>query len=229
MNKILIIDDDTKLTGLLKEFFIEHSFKINSMHNPTECIKKINSWKPDIIILDITLPEMDGFQVLRKIRTDNDTPIIMLTARGETSDRIIGLDLGADDYMPKPFEPKELLARIHSILRRIKEPSSMIDVLDFEGLSINKLTQEVVLDEEIIHLSTTEFEALVLIADHAGETLDREFLVENLRGIQWQSFDRSVDVLVSRLRSKLGETPDHTRFIKTVHGVGYLFIAKPLK
>ena len=199
------------------------------MHNPIQCLEKIKSFDPDIIILDITLPDMDGFQVLRKIRTKHDTPVIMLTARGEISDRIIGLDLGADDYMPKPFEPQELLARIHSILRRIKDPASMVDVLNFQDLSINKLTQEVKLDGNIIHLSTTEFEALVLIADHAGETLDREFLVENLRGIQWQSFDRSIDVLVSRLRNKLGETPEHTRFIKTVHGVGYLFIAKRLK
>ena len=191
-------------------------------------MEMIEDYSPDLIILDITLPEIDGFQVLRKIRNVNDIPVVMLTARGEISDRIIGLDLGADDYMPKPFEPKELLARIHSILRRIKDPSSMVDILEFEGLMIDKLKQEVFLDEKTIHLSTTEFEALVLIADHAGETLDREFLVENLRGIQWQSFDRSVDVLVSRLRNKLGETPENTRFIKTVHGVGYLFIAKRL-
>tara|TARA_Y100001970_G_scaffold292060_1_gene431735 strand:- start:3311 stop:4000 length:690 start_codon:yes stop_codon:yes gene_type:complete len=229
MNKILIIDDDVKLTDLLDEFFSQHDFQIQSMHNPTTCLETIESFGPDIIILDITLPEMDGFQVLRKIRTTYDTPVIMLTARGEISDRIVGLDLGADDYMPKPFEPKELLARTHSILRRVKDPASMVDVLEFEGLSINKLTQEIKLDGQEVHLSTTEFEALVLIADHAGETLDREFLVENLRGIQWQSFDRSIDVLVSRLRNKLGETPERTRFIKTVHGVGYLFIAKRLQ
>ena len=229
MNKILIIDDDVKLTDLLDEFFSQHDFQIQSMHNPITCLETIESFGPDIIILDITLPEMDGFQVLRKIRTTYDTPVIMLTARGEISDRIVGLDLGADDYMPKPFEPKELLARIHSILRRVKDPASMVDVLEFEGLSINKLTQEIKLDGQEVHLSTTEFEALVLIADHAGETLDREFLVENLRGIQWQSFDRSIDVLVSRLRNKLGETPERTRFIKTVHGVGYLFIAKRLQ
>ena len=151
----------------------------------------------------------------------------MLTARGEISDRVIGLDLGADDYMPKPFEPRELLARAHSILRRVNEPSSMIDILEFENLIIDKMKQEVTLDKKPIHLSTTEFEALVLIAEHAGETLDREFLVENLRGIQWQSFDRSIDVLVSRLRNKLGETPTRTRFLKTIHGVGYKFIAAP--
>ena len=225
MKKILIIDDDIKLTALLEEFLSSHKFKIKSIHESAVAINEVDKFKPDLIILDITLPELDGFQVLRMLREEHDTPVIMLTARGEISDRVIGLDLGADDYMPKPFEPRELLARIHSILRRINEPSSLIDILEFEGLIIDKMKQEIMLDNKPIHLSTTEFEALVLIAEHAGKTLDREFLVENLRGIQWQSFDRSIDVLVSRLRNKLGETPDHTRFIKTVHGVGYIFIA----
>ena len=225
MNKILIIDDDVKLTGLLEEFFASHKFKTKAIHDPVNSIEVIDKYNPDLIILDITLPNMDGFQVLRQIREGHETPVIMLTARGEISDRVVGLDLGADDYIPKPFEPRELLARINSILRRVKEPSTLVDILEFEGLLIDKMKQEVFLDNNLIHLSTTEFEALVLIADHAGESLDREFLVENLRGIQWQSFDRSIDVLVSRLRNKLGETPENTRFIKTVHGVGYIFIA----
>ena len=228
MKKILIIDDDKKLTDLLEEFLGDNMFKTKSLHDSMNALKQIESFVPDLIILDITLPEMDGFQVLRSIRKENETPVIMLTARGEISDRVVGLDLGADDYMPKPFEPRELLARINSILRRVNEPSSLIDILEFEGLYIDKMKQEVLLDGESVHLSTTEFEALVLIAEHAGETLDREFLVENLRGIQWQSFDRSIDVLVSRLRNKLGETPERTRFIKTVHGVGYIFIASKI-
>ena len=225
MKKILIIDDDKKLTDLLEEFLGENKFKTKSIHESVGALNEVDSFIPDLIILDITLPEMDGFQVLRTIRKEHETPVIMLTARGEISDRVVGLDLGADDYMPKPFEPRELLARINSILRRVNDPSSLIDILEFEGLHIDKMKQEAVLDKQPIHLSTTEFEALVLIAEHAGETLDREFLVENLRGIQWQSFDRSIDVLVSRLRNKLGETPERTRFIKTVHGVGYIFIA----
>ena len=226
---ILIIDDDIKLTELIKKYLEKHDYKVTTNNSSLDGFNEFQKNKKiDLIILDITMPELDGFQLLRKFREASTVPIIMLTARGEVSDRVIGLELGVDDYMPKPFEPKELLARIHSILRRVKDPSSMVDILEFEGLMIDKLKQEVFLDNETIHLSTTEFEALVLIADHAGETLDREFLVENLRGIQWQSFDRSVDVLVSRLRNKLGETPENTRFIKTVHGVGYLFIAKRL-
>ena len=228
MKKILIVDDDKKLTDLLEEFLGENKFKTKAVHESQNVLSEIDGFSPDLIILDITLPEMDGFQVLRTIRQEHETPVVMLTARGEISDRVVGLDLGADDYMPKPFEPRELLARINSILRRVNEPSSLVDILEFEGLHIDKMKQEILLDEELVHLSTTEFEALVLIAEHAGETLDREFLVENLRGIQWQSFDRSIDVLVSRLRNKLGETPERTRFIKTVHGVGYIFIASKI-
>ena len=173
------------------------------------------------------LPGMDGFQVLRKVRENLATPVIMLTARGEVTDRIVGLELGADDYLPKPFEPRELLARIQSILRRSHSAAAIIEKVQFKGLSIDKNKQEVLLDDKPISLSTTEYEALLLFIEHASETLDREFLVENLRGISWQSYDRSVDVLVSRLRGKLGETPNKTRFIKTIHGLGYKFIGEP--
>ena len=173
------------------------------------------------------MPEMDGFQVLRKIRETLDLPIIMLTAKGEVSDKVVGLELGADDYLAKPFEPRELLARIQSLLRRVYSQNSLVDVLNFESLEVNKLKEEVFLDGRALSLSTSEFEALLLFANNSNSVLDREFLVENLRGITWQTYDRSVDVLVSRLRNKLGETPARTRFIKTIHGVGYKFVAKP--
>jgi DNA-binding response OmpR family regulator len=178
----------------------------------------------DIIILDITMPEMDGFQVLRKIREFSTVPVIMLTARGEVSDRVVGLELGADDYMPKPFEPEELIARIQSIMRRIKHPEAMIDHLEFEHLKIDKLKQLVVLNNKELILSTTEFEALLIFAENAGEILNRDFLVERLRGISWQSYDRSIDVLVSRLRGKLTKLDPGTEYIKTIHGVGYKFM-----
>ena len=172
---------------------------------------------------------MDGFQVLREIRQGSIIPIIMLTARGEVEDRIVGLELGADDYMPKPFEPEELTARIQSILRRINSPETMIDNLEFEHLSIDKLKQEVILNGDPVSLSTTEFEALLIFAENCGQILDRDFLVENLRGISWQSYDRSIDVLVSRLRNKLSKLDPDTEYIKTIHGVGYKFIDRVKK
>ena len=227
MENILIIDDDTQLTELLIEFLSSYKYNIVAKHTPEKGLEHLEKKGADAIILDIMLPGMDGFQVLRKIRENSAIPVIMLTARGEVTDRIVGLELGADDYLPKPFEPRELLARIQSILRRTHSSAVIVANVKFKGLSIDKNKQEVLLDDKPISLSTTEYEALLLFVEYAGETLDREFLVENLRGISWQSYDRSVDVLVSRLRGKLGETPNKTRFIKTIHGVGYKFIGEP--
>ena len=221
-----MIDDDIKLAGLVDEFLSKQKFEVITKHHPEEGFEYLEKNVVDIIILDIMLPGMDGFQVLRKIRETLSTPIIMLTARGDVTDRIVGLELGADDYLSKPFEPRELLARIQSVLRRSHSDAGIVDHVEFNGLTIDKTRQDVYLDDTAISLSTTEYDALLLFIEHAGETLDREFLVENLRGITWQSYDRSVDVLVSRLRGKLGETPNSTRFIKTIHGVGYKFIGE---
>ena len=224
MSNILIIDDDKELTALLEEFLSNYNFSTSACHNPIKGVEMAVGTSVELVILDITMPEMDGFQVLRKIRESSDVPVIMLTARGKVEDKIVGLELGADDYLGKPFEPKELLARIQSILRRVNSQNTMIDIVEFEGLSLNKIKQEALLDGAVLHLSTSEMEALILFVDNPNRVLDREFLVENLRGIKWQTFERSVDVLVSRLRNKLGETPNNTRFIKTIHGVGYRFI-----
>ena len=227
MSKIMVIDDDIKLSGLLKTFLEPHKYRVICFNNPLVALTKIKTQRPDLIILDITMPEMDGFQVLRKIRATLTIPIIMLTARDELSDKIVGLELGADDYLPKPFEPRELLARIQSIFRRTQSPGQLVQSIKFKGLFINKLKQEVLLNKKHIVLSTTEYEALLLFAENPGRNLDRDFLVENLRGIRWQSYDRSIDVLVSRLRLKLGDTPSKTNYIKTVHGIGYMFIGEP--
>ena len=229
MTTILIIDDDKELTELLEEFLSGHKYKTIVFHRPLDGLKYLKTSTPDMVLLDIMMPDMDGFQVLRKIRETLDLPVIMLTAKGEVSDKVVGLELGADDYLAKPFEPRELLARMQSILRRINSKNSMVDILCFESLEINKIKEEVELDGTSVSLSTSEFEALLLFANNSNKVLDREFLVENLRGITWQTYDRSVDVLVSRLRSKLGETPARTRFIKTIHGIGYKFIATPVQ
>jgi len=226
MSKILVIDDDEKLSGLIKDFLEPHKYHVSCFSQPEKALSKLKSIKPELIILDIMMPDMDGFQCLRKIREQNQTPVIMLTARGEVSDRVVGLELGADDYLPKPFDPRELLARIQSILRRTQSPGQLVEKLDFKGLHVDKLKQEVLLDNEKITLSTTEYEALLLFAENPGRELDREFLVENLRGIRWQSYDRSIDVLVSRLRVKLGDNANEIRYIKTIHGVGYMFIGE---
>ena len=190
MDKVLMIDDDVELTALVDEFLGAQKYEVIAKHTPEEGLNYLEKNKVDIIILDIMLPGMDGFQVLRKIREGLSIPVIMLTARGDVTDRIVGLELGADDYLSKPFEPRELVARIQSILRRSHSVAAIVDHVEFKDLSIDKIRQEVSLDGKAISLSTTEFEALLLFIEHSGETLDREFLVENLRGISWQSYDR---------------------------------------
>jgi DNA-binding response OmpR family regulator len=226
-NNIFIIDDDHELTDLLQEFLETHNFHVTTFNNPQKGVQGVLNTKQkscDLVILDIMMPEVDGFQILRQIRESSNIPVIMLSAKGEVSDRVVGLELGADDYLSKPFEPQELLARIQSVLRRVLATNTMVDVINFEGLTVNKIKQEVLLDGKPINLSTAEMEALMLFVDNANAPLSRDFLVENLRGIEWQTCDRSVDVLVSRLRNKLGETPSKARFIKTVHGIGYRFV-----
>ena len=227
MEKILIIDDDMELTDLLVEFLKDFKYKVFVHHSPVSGLEALKKETVDLVLLDIMLPEMDEFQVLRKIRETSETPVMMLTAKGDVSDKIVGLELGADDYLPKPFEPRELVARMQSILRRVNASNSMLDIIEFDGLIVDKVKEEIVLDNKTVNLSTSEFEALILFVDNNNQVLDREFLVENLRGIRWQTYDRSVDVLVSRLRNKLGETPTKTRFLKTIHGIGYKFVATP--
>jgi two-component system phosphate regulon response regulator OmpR len=221
--KILIIDDDEKLSTLLSEYLARFNFEVRTAGNSDEGLKEVHSENPDIIILDVMLPGMNGFEVCKEIRKESSIPIIMLTARGEVTDRIVGLELGADDYLPKPFEPRELVARIQSILRRTNEskPESKIE---FDKLSIDLEKQTVRMDGEYIELTTMEFEMLSVFAKNPGKVFSRERLMELLRGIDWDAYDRSIDVLISRLRQKLNDNPKQPRYIKTIWGSGYKFI-----
>ena len=224
---ILIVDDDDRIRELVKQYLNDYDFLVTTANNAEDAKQKVDIIKFDLIVLDIMMPGQSGLEFTNENKKKIGTPIILLTAKGEATDRIEGLEIGADDYLAKPFEPRELLARIQSILRRSTSPGSMVDKLEFNHLSINKLKQEVLLDNEILHLSTSEYEAILLFAENPGKVMDREIMVESLRGITWQSYDRSVDVLVSRLRNKLGDTTEKIRFIKTIHGIGYKFIATP--
>jgi DNA-binding response OmpR family regulator len=221
--RILIIDDDEKLNQLLHTYLGNMGYEVFSRTDPQEGLISIERDQPHLIILDVMLPKMDGFETCRKIRQQHNTPIIMLTARGETMDRVVGLEMGADDYLPKPFEPRELVARIQAILRRaqnrVVQPQH-----NFGGLVVDFQKHQVLLDEELISLTTMEFACLSLLIRHAGEVLNRDQILEELRGIEWDAFNRSVDITMSRLRQKLRDDPKQPRFIKTVWGTGYMFI-----
>jgi DNA-binding response OmpR family regulator len=226
MPKILLIDDDERLGELLEAYFDRFDLELVSAITPEEGLQKLAAEDPELVILDVMLPGQDGFEVCRKIRKDNAVPIIMLTARGEVTDRIVGLEIGADDYMPKPFEPRELVARIQNVLRRSVSPKPESKRLEFEGLVVDRERRSAEIDGKPLDLTTMEFQLLDLFASHPGQTYTRDEILNELRGIDAQLFSRSVDILVSRLRQKLGDTSKQARFIKTIWGTGYAFIGK---
>jgi DNA-binding response OmpR family regulator len=220
---ILIIDDDKKLNRLLVTFLGEFGFNVLTATHPAMGLKMLKKEAPDLVILDIMLPEMDGFQVCKTIRETHTVPIIMLTARGEITDRIVGLELGADDYLPKPFEPRELVARIHSVIRRASGRDE-IRPQSFGRLEIDFAKRSARLNNDLLDLTTNEFTALALLVRNAGKVLDRDQILQELRGMDSEAFNRSVDITMSRLRQKLKDDPRAPVYIKTVWGAGYVFI-----
>lgn len=225
---ILIIDDDEKLNRLLKDFFKDFGFQTITAIHPEEGLKKLKQKSPDIVILDIMLPEMNGFEVCKTIRRTSTVPIIMLTAKGELMDRVVGLELGADDYLAKPFEPRELVARIQSILRRSRTIEQK-QIGRFGNMVIDFQKHTVEVDSKAVDLTSNEFAVLSLLVKNPGKVLDRDQILDELRGIECEAFNRSVDVAMSRLRHKLNDDPKNPSFIKTVWGTGYKFIADEQK
>jgi len=224
--KILVIDDDRELNSLLQEYLGTHGFVVQTVEHPQNGIEAIEKCVPDAIILDVMLPDMDGFSVCREIRKKYSTPILMLTAKGDVHDRIVGLEIGADDYLPKPFEPRELVARLRSILRRSAEGSQSSSQLERYGdLTINFSSRSVTVSGEEVNLTTNEYELLQYLIRNKGRVLDRSQLVEHLRGIDWESSNRSIDMLVSRIRQKIRDDSRNPLYIKTVTGVGYVFLS----
>ena len=224
MKKILLIDDDEKLTDLLKDYLSKYNFSSHSSENPVNALNHLKNNSYDLIVLDIMLPEMDGFETLKEIRKTSSIPVIMLTARGETTDKIVGLELGADDYIAKPFEPRELVARMQSVFRRVDGSPNEDEFISFKDLQINPMNRTVRLGGKIIELTSTEFDILMLFAKNNGRVLSRDFLMQKTKGASWQYYDRSIDVMVSRLRNKLKQK--NFRLIKTVQSVGYIFYAE---
>ena len=227
--KILIIDDDQELNDLLTRYLAKFDFEVISASHPTRGLELLKKESPQLIVLDVMLPGKNGFEVCKEIRSQAKVPIIMLTARGDLSDRIVGLELGADDYMPKPYEPRELVARIQSVLRRTEDyshASTPVRYLKSGNLIVDLDKTEVRVGDEILELTTTEYEILCLLMKNRGQTLSREKILDQLRGVEWDNMDRTIDVLVSRLRHKLKDDPKHPQFLKTVWGSGYRFVGE---
>lgn len=225
MPKILLVEDDLGLQQLTKDYLEHNSLDVAVLDRGDEVLNYLENNTVDLIILDVMLPGKDGFSVCRQVRDKYTLPILMLTAKGEDFDQVLGLELGADDYVIKPAEPRVLLARINALLRRGKPIERVNDELQFGDLIIDKTSRIVKLSDTEITLTSHEFELLWLLASNAGEVLSREHVHQHMIGRQYDGLDRTVDVRVSRIRKKLGDNSDKPYRIKTVWGQGYLFVS----
>lgn len=236
--RILIVEDDERLADLTKEYLESNGLVVSVEPNGGHAVERIINERPDLVVLDLMLPGEDGLSICRKVRPSYNGPILMLTARTDDLDQVLGLEMGADDYMSKPVRPRVLLARIRALLRRIKEqpgPGSNSAQnsnesgegstrLVFNNLVVDSSMREAWLDDKSIDLTSAEFDLLWLLSSNAGTVLSREEIFTALRGIEYDGQDRSIDVRVSRIRPKIGDDPDHPRRIKTVRSKGYLFV-----
>jgi two-component system, OmpR family, response regulator CpxR len=227
---ILVIDDDREMADLLAQSLAQEGFDLNTAQAGEEGIELARKRAPELILLDVNLPDISGFEVLRRLRRESDVPVIMLTARGEEVDRIVGLEIGADDYLPKPFSVRELVARINAILRRTSRGRSSPPPaeetrreLKHGSVSMDLLSRTVRCDDQIVSLTTTEFELLHVLMESAGAPLRREDLSQSVLDREYSVFDRSIDNLVSALRRKLGATSEGLERIKSIRNIGYMY------
>jgi DNA-binding response OmpR family regulator len=226
--RVLLIEDDAKLSEMLRDYLGRHGFTVDSRHDAASGLAAFRRSPPDALILDVMLPDGDGFEICRTVRSESDVPVLMLTARGDATDRIVGLELGADDYLPKPFDPRELLARLRAVLRRgpLRAAEDPDRVLRFGKLEIDPASRKVRVGGEMCELTGYQFELLLVLARNAGRVLSRERLMELVRGETLGAFDRSIDVHVSRIRSAIEDDPHHPRRVLTVRGAGYVLAAR---
>jgi two-component system response regulator CpxR len=217
---ILVIDDDVELASLLSEFLEREGFETDFAHDGTTGLERALQGKHELVVLDVMLPGIDGFEVLRRLRQSSNVPVVMLTARGEDIDRIVGLELGADDYLPKPFNPRELVARVRAVLRRA-EPRPQAGRVEVNGVTLDPGSREVWCEGRRVELTTLEFDILEQLMRAAGRVLSRDALMEALYNRKASPFDRAMDMHISHIRKKL--ECDGRMLIKTVRGVGYQF------
>lgn len=227
-NKILMIDDDTKLCRLVKDYLAPMGFAVDTAHNGPDGIEKLKASEFGAVILDVMMPGMDGFEVLRQIRRISTVPVLMLTALGDEADRIVGLEIGADDYLPKTFSTRELLARLRAVTRRSQitgtHSTSNPDEITVGDIKLNTATREVSQNDWPVTLTALEFDLLSCLARSAGRVLERDRLLDEIAGRDYDVFDRSIDVHISSLRRKLNDDFKNPRYIRTIRSVGYMLV-----
>ena len=227
---ILVVDDDPEIRTLLRQYLEKQGYRVTAAANGREFRAAMDAARPDLVVLVLMLPGEDGLTLCRDLRARSEVPVIMLTARGEETDRIVGLEMGADDYLPKPFNPRELLARINAVLRRRSPagvpgaPSATTEVFQFGRFSLNLATRTLTREGKSVPVTTGEFSVLKVLVQHPREPLSRDKLMVLARGREYEVFDRSIDVQISRLRKLIEDDPAHPKHIQTVWGFGYVFV-----
>lgn len=221
--RILLVEDDPRLAEMLSKYLSETSFRVDVAPHGAAALQRLSASPYDAIVLDLMLPDMDGLDICRQVRPKYDLPILMLTARGDAMDRIIGLEIGADDYLPKPFEPRELLARLRAVLRRRNRAFSTERPMSFGRLEIDRSARAILIDGKECEVTSYQFALLAALAEHAGRVLSREALLDLVKGEQLEAFDRSIDVHISRIRAVIEDNPRKPRGVITVRGAGYVF------
>jgi two-component system response regulator CpxR len=232
MDLILVVDDDTELCALVQEYLAGEGFTAKSVHDGEKGLEQALTGDYALVVLDVMLPGMNGFEVLRRIRSTSKIPVLLLTARGEDVDRIVGLEIGADDYLPKPFNPRELVARIRAILRRTKPGKAgdhAPETVSVGDIELDPATRTVMRAGKAVELTSVEFNLLEVLLREAGRVVTRERLVNAVLSRKFMPFDRSIDMHVSKVRRKLGDSDDSGDHIKTIRGVGYLFARPAVK
>ena len=226
MKKILVVDDEPKIVQLARDYLEHAGFEVVTAQNGKTALAIVRADKPDLIVLDLGLPEMDGLDVTRSIRKFSNVPIIMLTARAEETDKLIGLEIGADDYMTKPFSPKELVARVRVVLRRLESASIGADIIRTADLTLDLPRLKVTIGDRAIEVTPTEFELLATLARQPGRIFTRAQLLDAVHGVAFESYERAIDAHIKNIRRKIEPNPREPHYILTVYGVGYKFTEK---
>lgn len=223
MKTILVVDDEPKIVQLARDYLEHAGFRVLTANDGKAALAVWRAAKPDLMVLDLGLPNLDGLDVTRTVRKESNTPIIMLTARSDESDKLVGLEIGADDYMVKPFSPKELVARVRAVLRRMENASAVNEMIRVGDVALDTARMQALIDDKKIELTPTEFQLLTALARQPGRIFTRAQLLDAVRGIAFESYERAIDAHIKNLRRKIEPDPREPRYVLTVYGVGYKF------
>ena len=221
MPTVLVVDDEMKITRLIRDYLEQAGFFVATASDGAGAIASARQLKPDLIVLDLGLPNIDGLDVIRALRRGSNVPVVVVTARADEADRIVGLELGADDYIVKPFSPKELVARVRAVLRRADAARTGAEIIRAGAITIDVPRREVRLEDKIVNLTATEFDLLYALARQPGRVFTRGQLLEAVHGVAFDAYERAIDAHVKNIRRKLEPEPQHPRLLLTVHGIGY--------